>query len=69
MSFAAHKQAVMAELGWKAEDVELWLFHGTDAVNLVLEGGFRSSHADLKKNKYGAGAYFARDPRCAQYFL
>ena len=64
MSYAAHKQAVIEEVGWSAADTELWLFHGTDAIDAVLETGFRISHATLsaKHNRYGVGIYFARVP-------
>ncbi|CAE8647368.1 unnamed protein product [Polarella glacialis] len=80
MPFAAHRQAVTAETSGNnnnnncnhggIEDVELWLFHGTDAVDAVLENGFRISHAnlDVRHNRYGLGVYFARDPRLAHYF-
>ncbi|CAK8994206.1 unnamed protein product [Durusdinium trenchii] len=62
-------QAVRVGLG-PAEEVELWLFHGTDAVDAVLENGFRISHAQLdsRHNRYGVGVYFARDPRLAHHF-
>jgi len=71
MPFVAHRQAVVDELGWASEDVELWLFHGTDAVDAVLENGFRISHANhsVKHNRYGIGVYFARDPRLAHFFV
>eukprot|EP00913_Durusdinium_trenchii_P009941 g9330.t1 len=41
-----------------------------DAVDAVLENGFRISHAQLdsRHNRYGVGVYFARDPRLAHHF-
>ena len=37
----------------------------TDATTEVLKNGFSSSPV----NKYGAGVYFARDPRLAHRFI
>ena len=36
----SRKQKVITQLGPASEGVELWLFHGTNAVNQVLERGF-----------------------------
>ena len=70
MPYSAYKQTVVNSLpDWSTEQVESWLFHGTDAVQEVLNSGFNSSCANLRHNKYGSGSYFARDPRLAHYFV
>ena len=54
MPFAAYRQTVAAE------DSELWLFHGTEQVDAVLQSGFRISHAnlDVRHNRYGVGPLY-----------
>ena len=49
--FAAYRQTV------GTDHAELWLFHGTEAVDAVLASGFRISHAnlDVRHNRYGVG--------------
>ena len=42
VAYAAHWQAVAIELNWKSEEVEQWLFHGTDAVDSVLDRSLRA---------------------------
>ena len=66
-SSGEHWHSVLQELGpgWKKDDVESWLFHGTDAIEDVLRQGFKTSAVSLKRNKYGVGVYFAPDPRLA----
>ena len=43
--YDSHKQRVCDDLGpmWLREDVESWLFHGTDCVDAVLRDGFKMS--------------------------
>lgn len=49
---------------------ERWLWHGTDALESVLEGGFNSqAYASLSFNAYGAGNYFAPDAKLSDYFI
>eukprot|EP00931_Biecheleriopsis_adriatica_P016667 TRINITY_DN12230_c0_g1_i2.p1 TRINITY_DN12230_c0_g1~~TRINITY_DN12230_c0_g1_i2.p1 ORF type:complete len:518 (-),score=44.44 TRINITY_DN12230_c0_g1_i2:137-1531(-) len=69
LPYAAYRETVRGELGWELEELESWLFHGTDSVEEILKDGFSSGNVNLKFNKYGAGVYFARDPRMAQFFI
>ena len=48
------------DLGWTREDVESWLWHGSDEVQEILHCGLTVNHSNVKTAKYGAGAYFAR---------
>lgn len=52
-------------------DAERWLWHGTSAGTLgfVLRGGFKTAHSSMEYNVYGAGLYFAPDPRLAHFFV
>ena len=52
-----------------ADCPEMWLWHGTDAnaESLCMEG-ISTSHSSLVDNFYGAGNYFAIDPRLAAHF-
>ena len=48
---------------------ERWLWHGTDALDDVLSSGFKIQYASLDFNVYGAGNYFAPDPKLADFFI
>ena len=53
---------------WKLEELESWLFHGTECLDDILREGVSSGHVHLMSKKYSAGTYFASDPRLAHYF-
>ena len=55
--------------GWGDDELELWLWHGSDAVDHEVHHGFQISHANMEFNLYGAGHYFSPDPRLAHYFI
>ena len=48
--------------------VELWLWHGSNTAARECEQGFDVAYASLEHNVYGAGVYFARDPRLPHHF-
>lgn len=50
---------------------ERWLWHGTDAktLGMLLMDGFKTAYSSMTFNVYGAGLYFAPDPRLAHYFV
>ena len=54
---------------WKLEELESWLFHGTECLDDILREGASSGHVHLMSKKYSAGTYFASDPRLAHYFV
>ena len=54
---------------WKLEELESWLFHGTECLDDILREGVSSGHVHLMSKKYSAGTYFASDPRLAHYFV
>ena len=37
-----HKQSISGQLGSSREEVEAWLFHGTDDIDAVLRDGFKT---------------------------
>ena len=57
------------KLGNRGDANERWLWHGTDALDDVLTGGFNTAYASLEFNAYGVGNYFAPDPRLADFFI
>ena len=42
MPYDCHKQSVSGQLGSSREEVEAWLFHGTDDIDAVLRAGFKT---------------------------
>ena len=54
---------------WKLEELESWLFHGTECLDDILRERVSSGHVHLMSKKYSAGTYFASDPRLAHYFV
>ena len=71
LPYAAHKQSVVDEGEFTNEEAELWLFHGTDAVEDVVEKSFCIQHASMTvtHQRHDFGIYFARDPRMARWFI
>jgi hypothetical protein len=65
LPYAAYRETVRSRLDWKLEDLESWLFYGDDHTEEILQNDFASSSVNLQLNNYGAGVYFARDPRLA----
>eukprot|EP00933_Yihiella_yeosuensis_P005330 TRINITY_DN109824_c0_g1_i1.p1 TRINITY_DN109824_c0_g1~~TRINITY_DN109824_c0_g1_i1.p1 ORF type:complete len:392 (-),score=36.18 TRINITY_DN109824_c0_g1_i1:112-1287(-) len=51
------------------EHAEMYLWHGTDCSYDTVERGFSNAHTNLGFNMYGAGFYFAVDPKMAHYFI
>lgn len=69
--YNVHRQRVEKDFllsDWDAHTVELWLWHGTEYVADTVTHGFDVSFASLDTNLYGAGLYFACDPRLARWF-
>lgn len=58
-----------AVYGQTGDANERWLWHGTSATDEVLANGFDNNYTSLKFNKYGAGIYFAPDPRLSDFFI
>lgn len=61
-------QQVEAE-GSKLDGIEMYLWHGSDAVDEEVEKGFDHAHTNMEFNVYGAGIYFAVDPRHSHHFI
>ena len=54
--YASYKQGVLSDLpDWSTEQVESWLFHGTDSVDEVLRSGFKSSCVNLSAKGHASG--------------
>ena len=47
------------------------MWHGLnpDVLDNVLEDGFNTNYASLEFNPYGAGIYFAPDPKLSDFFI
>ena len=58
-----------AKDNWHTDGIETYLWHGSDSVDAEATNGFDIAHANLDFNMYGAGVYFASDPRLSHYFI
>lgn len=68
-TFSMERARVARENGGCAN--ERWLWHGCrspDAVAGILATGFKSQNVNLDFNFYGAGTYFAPDPRLSDHY-
>lgn len=47
--------------------MEIWLWHGSEAVDVEAESGVKIAHANRTSNLYGASLFFNADPHLAHW--